>query len=105
MFTDGTKPHRPSHEHVHHVWIEVCCKNGHSLKLSDKNSGWSCDARREPGGCKCNNHVAGQPRYRCDQCDFDYCGECYDGKVTEKKDKKAGTKPKCNDLPEVSGIL
>jgi len=32
-------------------------------------------------GCKCQNKTAGRSRYRCQSCNHDYCGPCYDAKV------------------------
>jgi len=52
---------------------------GHLLELSDRSTGWSCDGRRAPGGCRGNGGGSGQARYRCcdRMCDYDLCGACW----------------------------
>jgi hypothetical protein len=57
------------------------CPNMHPLKLLTRRGGWSCDGRSEPQGCKSghggkNEFVKNGSRWRCDHCDFDYCGLC-----------------------------
>ena len=62
------------------------CYFGHNLKISSDAFPWGCDARHQPGGCKCGDgtsrFTAGKTRWRCDICDFDYCGPCYDSKAS-----------------------
>jgi hypothetical protein len=48
----------------------------HLLKKCDRLHGWSCDGRRFDGGCRSGGEVEGGPRFRCDQCDFDFCPKC-----------------------------
>jgi hypothetical protein len=51
------------------------------LQPSLRDFGYNCDARKEAGGCKNKSgSTRGLHRYRCDRCDFDYCGPCYDFK-------------------------
>lgn len=65
--------------------IRINCKNGHILTFQGKGveTNWGCDARIEKGGCRCNNNIKDKERWRCKECDFDYCGPCYDSKVEE----------------------
>ena len=64
------------------------CYFGHNLKISSDAFPWGCDARHQPGGCKCGDgtsrFTAGKTRWRCDICDFDYCGPCYSQTVRSR---------------------
>jgi hypothetical protein len=60
---------------------QVTCSKGHCLVSVDISHHWQCDGRIEPEGCKCNNEISNQPRWRCDNCNFDYCGPCYESKA------------------------
>jgi hypothetical protein len=53
----------------------------HELVFIVRDNGWSCSGMTEhPGGCLrgCTgfSQSTGWPRYRCDECDFDYCDLC-----------------------------
>lgn len=61
---------------------KVCCPSDHELQSRGQAYNWYCDASREVNGCLSrNNLLYDTNRWRCDQCDFDYCGPCYDSKV------------------------
>lgn len=70
----------------------INCPMGHILQLVNRDNGWLCDASPPAGQnginrCKNNdgpNGTAGLMRYRCAQCDFDYCGDCYEEAVAAK---------------------
>eukprot|EP00747_Dinoflagellata_sp_TGD_P102143 gnl/TRDRNA2_/TRDRNA2_168569_c4_seq1.p1 gnl/TRDRNA2_/TRDRNA2_168569_c4~~gnl/TRDRNA2_/TRDRNA2_168569_c4_seq1.p1 ORF type:complete len:795 (+),score=156.93 gnl/TRDRNA2_/TRDRNA2_168569_c4_seq1:81-2465(+) len=60
----------------------VTCPKGHVLKpVGMEDSGWACDARREPGGCKHGitdfYQTEQVEKFHCDVCDYDLCGACY----------------------------
>ena len=52
---------------------------GHSLELCDRSTGWSCDGRRAPDGCRGDGGGGSQARYRCCDrcCDYDLCAACW----------------------------
>eukprot|EP00928_Gymnodinium_smaydae_P031164 TRINITY_DN22964_c0_g1_i1.p1 TRINITY_DN22964_c0_g1~~TRINITY_DN22964_c0_g1_i1.p1 ORF type:complete len:638 (+),score=80.85 TRINITY_DN22964_c0_g1_i1:184-1914(+) len=60
------------------------CLEGHLLQPLGltRDNGWSCDGRKQPGGCKSGilgfHETKGQPRYRCSTCDYDLCERCYE---------------------------
>ena len=60
----------------------VKCPQGHVLQLSDRDTGWSCDGRRDDGGCRKESMPPGRRpnRYRCQSCDYDLCDACYEAK-------------------------
>jgi len=43
-------------------------KHEHPLEKSQRPTGWGCDG--------CGQSGEGKDRYRCDACDFDFCGDC-----------------------------
>jgi len=45
-------------------------KHEHPLEERSSEGGWGCD------GCNCSGSQAAK-RYRCDDCDFDFCDKCY----------------------------
>lgn len=59
------------------------CPNMHALELCSRYAGWSCDGRNDPGGCKSGSGRAARSgsRWRCEQCDFDYCGRCLSARL------------------------
>jgi hypothetical protein len=65
--------------------FQLNCKKGHPFVESNKGSSWHCDGRKETTKCKSGDgsysSVKNMKRWRCDECDFDYCGPCYDNKV------------------------
>ncbi len=67
------------------------CPRNHVLSLSSSGVGWYCDGRKEACGCisgdGSSSSVSGLPRWRCDSCDFDYCGPCYDSRLSILKVK------------------
>jgi hypothetical protein len=70
---------------VDSIKVVIYCPNGHPLQSCLRNRGWGCDARNESKGCRGQHvKVEKKKRFRCDQCDFDYCGNCFDYKVIEK---------------------
>jgi hypothetical protein len=68
----------------------IKCPRGHQMVLSDRTSGWNCDARREDGGCRGSGGTMERARWRCvnESCDFDYCGECYSFRLAKILAKK-----------------
>ena len=75
----------------------VCCLKGHRLR-KEKSCivrAWICDATREADGCLCGDanyvNVEGETRYRCRQCDFDYCGKCYHRKLRDMQESNCAT--------------
>jgi hypothetical protein len=60
---------------------KVCCPRGHQLQSRGLSNNWSCDAADEASGCLSTNYLISEDRWRCEQCDFDYCGFCYESKV------------------------
>lgn len=61
------------------------CLNFHPLTICDKTTAWSCDGLVEPGGCKSGTgrfaYFVNCSRWRCEQCDFDYCGPCLSSRM------------------------
>lgn len=45
-------------------------KHEHPLEERSSEGGWGCD------GCNCSGSQAAK-RYRCEDCDFDFCDKCY----------------------------
>jgi hypothetical protein len=76
-----------SGEHPWHV-------PGHVLELCDRLSGWSCDGRRAPGGCRGTGGGDG-PRHRCRDpgCDYDLCGLCWSAAAENTSFAEAATDP------------
>ena len=53
----------------------------HSLLMKGKtNTGWNCDGKNSPKGCRSGITNFGQTAnlndFRCDQCNFDLCENC-----------------------------
>jgi hypothetical protein len=72
----------------HSTQATVKCPKGHPLKdIGVRNSGWACDARCEPGGCKSGitdfHQTDGMARYNCEICDYDLCVPCWSSKCRE----------------------
>mmetsp|Transcript_70330 Transcript_70330/g.217542 ORF Transcript_70330/g.217542 Transcript_70330/m.217542 type:complete len:397 (+) Transcript_70330:82-1272(+) len=70
----------------HELW-GVPCRRDHTLKFVPDlaNTGWLCNGRQDDGGCK-NGYTTkaqtkGQPRYRCEACDYELCERCHDTKA------------------------
>ena len=79
------------------------CVKGHELILQDSKTGtsksWSCSADGTSEGCKVLNDVSEKKQWRCEECDFNYCGPCFNSRITERKKrsyvrKKKGKKGK-----------
>ena len=91
------------------------CPKGHCLV--DKgvvNAGWNCDGRHDPEGCRTMQARSisgfggfpGGQRFRCDQCDFDYCGMCNVFHVKTAQSSRETTKKLIQDLEaELSSIV
>lgn len=47
----------------------VCCAAGHGVKCDGDRSPWACDS--------CRQVMPTVERFRCLECDFDLCKECY----------------------------
>jgi hypothetical protein len=69
-----------------HVDLFIKCPRGHRLVLNDQSNGWFCDAGREEGGCQ-GTPSTHRARWRCESCDFDYCGKCYSFKISQLSTK------------------
>jgi len=63
-------PRAPPVADTFHPWHQ------HPLIASDRRTGWRCDGRRLPGGCRGTGGGNGE-RHRCNGCDFDLCGPCW----------------------------
>ena len=59
-----------------------CPPDKHILVQSTSETPWNgcSNARFDPSECKCIDEIAGQARWRCEQCNLDYCGPCYDAR-------------------------
>jgi hypothetical protein len=59
----------------------VMCRNNHELIVENYDRGWNCDELncRKFYNSSSNGVIV---RYRCRHCDFNYCGSCYESKVT-----------------------
>ena len=71
----------------------IFCPNMHKLvDMGNVPSGWNCDARHEAGGCLTMKNAGGSifpggQRFRCSQCDFDYCGPCNSARLQNQQEK------------------
>lgn len=72
----------PTANEIPQIGTKVKVKShAHELEYIERDNGWSCSGMTEhPSGCLrgCTgfNQSSGWPRYRCDECDFDYCDLC-----------------------------
>jgi len=46
------------------------CRNGHPLQVSSRQTHWICNL------CRVNYQLGAMERCRCDNCDYDLCGNC-----------------------------
>jgi len=76
-------PAEVSKEEPHQEGMKFKVKSHqHELEFINRDNGWSCSGMTElVGGCKrgCTgfHQTTGWPRYRCEECDFDYCDLCF----------------------------
>ena len=62
---------------------KALCPKGHVLKPlgTSEDNGWCCDACNFPEGCLSGitdfRESQGLSRFRCAECDFDFCEKCY----------------------------
>eukprot|EP00386_Alphamonas_edax_P006865 GDKI01022201.1.p1 GENE.GDKI01022201.1~~GDKI01022201.1.p1 ORF type:complete len:160 (-),score=44.92 GDKI01022201.1:17-496(-) len=72
--------------------VVVRCRRGHDMYDSQNRgrSGWCCDGGKERGGCVEGKQAYGNPsdipRWRCDECDWDYCQGCYERAKRKQQD-------------------
>ena len=62
--------------------------HAHPLLWVDRDNGWSCDGRKEIGGCKSSYQMygsSGAVRFRCTECDYDLCEKCLQSSRTNEK--------------------
>jgi len=85
------------------------CALGHVLEAlgTSRDNGWGCDGRKEVGGCKGGTtdfqQSSGMNRFRCEQCDYDLCQECFDGipassAATSCAEHQYWTCPVCDEI-------
>ncbi len=65
----------------------------HLLCLCQDDNGWRCDGADQLGGCKSGvnrfGQTSGMRRYRCELCEYDLCGRCFDAYVVENSQSNA----------------
>ena len=66
--------------------LDIKCPEGHRLeRRNPPQVGWSCDGDEGPeDGClKPDDNTYDHYRYRCGDCDYDLCWQCYDSKANK----------------------
>lgn len=66
--------------------ISVKCPKGHEMKdLGVTNTGWCCDGKQRPRGCRSGitdfGQTTGMKQYSCRACQYDLCEFCYEAQA------------------------